>query len=258
MSRYTFEHRRGALKQLYRALLDKPNLARASAMHFTTTVERDESAWQRIGWGERAFVIPPPWMEQPRFASVAAPADSRMVLFFSRLHPVKQLELLIDAWPDIHTYAPDATLVIAGSGDLQYVRELRARAVHLGPEVTFTGFVEGEQKAEIFRKAALFVLPSLHENFGIAVLEALAAGLPAVITPQVQLSEFVREHALGIITEPTVNALARSVVAALDDSVLRKRCRTQGTALVTRYFSAHAIGEQLLEMYRFANAHPPA
>ncbi|HLB08020.1 MAG TPA: glycosyltransferase, partial [Gemmatimonadaceae bacterium] len=101
MSRYTYEHRRGALKQLYRALLDKPNLIRVSAMHFTTTVERDESAWQSIAWGARAHVIPPPWLEDSSPAHPGAPAESRTVLFFSRLHPVKRLELLLDAWPDI-------------------------------------------------------------------------------------------------------------------------------------------------------------
>ena len=52
--------------------------------------------------------------------------------------------------------------------------------------------------------------------------------------------------------------IGRPVAAALDDSVLRKRCRTQGAALVSRYFSPSAIGEQLLDMYRFANEHPPA
>ena len=258
MSRYTYEHRRGALKQLYRALLDKPNLIRVSAMHFTTTVERDESAWQKIAWGARAHVIPPPWLEHSPPARAGAAADSRTVLFFSRLHPVKRLELLLDAWPDIQLRAPDATLVIAGGGEADYVRELRARAAALGPQVTFTGFVEGEQKNELLRDAAVFVLPSLHENFGIAVLEALAAGVPVVVTPQVQLSDFVREHSLGIVAEASRSALATSVVAALDDSVLRQRCRTQGAAIVNRYFSPRAIGEQLLDMYRFANAHPPA
>ena len=227
-------------------------------MHFTTSMERDESAWQNIAWGARAHVIPPPWLGHSPSSHPSNPADSRAVLFFSRLHPVKRLELLLEAWPDIQRRAPGATLVIAGSGDVDYVRELRARAAPLGPQVTFTGFVEGEQKNELLRDAAVFVLPSLHENFGIAVLEALAAGLPVVVTPQVQLSDFLREHALGIIAESSASALASAVVAALDDTVLRQRCRTQGAALVSRYFSPRAIGERLLDMYRFATAHPPA
>jgi len=221
-------------------------------------MERDESAWQNIAWGARAHVIPPPWLEHSSPAHAGAPADSRMVLFFSRLHPVKRLELLLEAWADIQLRAPGATLVIAGSGEVDYVRELRARAAPLGPQVTFAGFVEGAQKNELFGDAAVLVLPSLHENFGIAVLEALAAGLPVVVTPQVQLSAFVREHALGIIAESSASALASAVVAVLDDTILRQRCHTQGAALVNRYFSPRAIGERLFDMYRFANAHPPA
>jgi glycosyltransferase involved in cell wall biosynthesis len=138
------------------------------------------------------------------------------------------------------------------------VRELRAHAERVGAAVTFAGFVEGDAKRELLGSADVFVLPSLHENFGIAVLEALAAGLPVVITPEVQLSGFVREHALGIVAEGNAGSLAESVAAALGDSVLRKRCRTQGAALVSRYFSPSAIGEQLLDMYRFATEHPPA
>jgi glycosyltransferase involved in cell wall biosynthesis len=258
MSRYTFAHRRGALKRLYRALLDRPNLERASAVHFTTAMERAESAWQGIEWGARAYVIPPPWLEGAAPADVRKSSDAGTVLFFSRLHPVKRVELLLDAWAGIQRRVPNARLVIAGDGAPAYVRELRAHAERVGAAVTFAGFVEGDAKRELLGSADVFVLPSLHENFGIAVLEALAAGLPVVITPEVQLSGFVREHALGIVAEGNAGALAESVAAALDDSVLRKRCRTQGAALVSRYFSPSAIGEQLLDMYRFANEHPPA
>lgn len=258
MSRYTFAHRRGAMKQAYRALLDRPNLQRVSALHFTTSVERAESAWQGIEWGARAFVIPPPWLEGASLGEPRKSADSRTVLFFSRLHPVKRVELLLDAWPEIQRRLPDAQLVVAGDGEAAYARELRRLAERLGAHVRFAGFVEGAEKQALLRDADVFVLPSLHENFGIAVLEALAAGLPVVLTPQVQLSEFVREHALGIVTEESASALAASVADALEDAVLRKRCRTQGAALVARYFSPIAVGDQLLGMYRFANAHPPA
>lgn len=258
MSRYTYAHRRGALKQAYGKLLDRANLERASAVHFTTTVERAESVWQEIEWGERAYVVPPPWIEYAGSRQSAPSRDSQTVLYFSRLHPVKSAELLLDAWPAVQLRLPSAQLVIAGGGEPSYVRALRARAEHLGPAVTFAGFVEGEAKRELFSRAAIFVLPSLHENFGISVLEALAAGLPAVITAEVQLSSFVREHTLGIISERSTKAFSASIVAALEDRALRERCRTQGAALVTRYFSPRIIGDQLLDMYRFANAHPPA
>ncbi len=259
LSRYSYEHRRVALKQLYRWFLDRPNLERVSAVHFTTAGERDESAWQNIDWGARAFIVPPPWLESPsRNGSQRSIAETPMVLFLSRLHPVKCAELLLEAWPEIQRRCPTARLVIAGGGEPVYSQALRARAEHLGVSVTFTGFVEGDEKRTLLLGASLFVLPSLHENFGIAVLEALAAGLPVVISSEVQLSSFVREHSLGVITDRSASALAASVVGALEDRVLRERCRKQGPALVARYFSPHTVGSQLLDMYRYVNSHPPA
>jgi glycosyltransferase involved in cell wall biosynthesis len=259
LSRYTYAHRRGTLKQLYRWLLDRPNLERVSAVHFTTSIERAESEWQKIDWGARACVIPPPWIEGSRNGGPRlTPGDSETVLFLSRLHPVKRVELLLDAWPEIRRRRPEAELVIAGDGEPSYVAKLRARAESLGHSVSFPGHVEGDAKRALLQCARVFALTSQHENFGIAVLEALAAGLPVVISPEVQLSAFVSEHSLGVITEALPSRIAESIVGALDDRVLRERCRKQGPALVSQYFSPRAIGAPLLEMYRFATSHPPA
>jgi glycosyltransferase involved in cell wall biosynthesis len=258
LSRYTYAHRRGTLKQLYRWLLDRPNLERVSVVHFTTTVERAESEWQKIEWGARACVIPPPWLEPLNDCTQTAATHADVVLFLSRLHPVKRVELLLDAWPEILRRRPAARLMIAGDGEPAYVAKLRARAASLGNSVSFAGFVEGDAKRRLLESARVFVLPSLHENFGIAVLEALAGGLPVVISAEVQLSAFVREHSLGIIAGTSASALSESVVSALEDRLLRERCRKQGPALVSRFFSPHAIGARLVDMYRFAHAHPPA
>jgi glycosyltransferase involved in cell wall biosynthesis len=258
MSRYTFAHRRGGIKRVYSAILDRRNLRRARAIHFTTDVERDESAWQGVPWDDRAFVIPPPWLSGPGEHIREPRAHRRTVLFLSRLHPVKSVELLLDAWPLVQQCAPGAQLLIAGDGDAEYVRALRACAERARGTVRFLGYVEGEAKRKLLADADLFVLPSLHENFGIAVLEAVASGLPVVVTPEVQLSHFIEEHSLGLVTQRSPEALAGAIVSALVDLELNDRCRNQGAALVTRYFSQQTIGERLLEMYRFAVAHPPA
>lgn len=257
LSRFTFAHRRGVLKRAYMTLLEDSNLQHASAIHFTTNVERDASSWHGIEWGERACVIPPPWVGGVSAARVHSD-ESSTVLFLSRLHPVKHAELLLDAWPSVLRRIPAARLVIAGDGEASYVRSLRERAREVGSSITFTGHVEGAAKDELLANATVFVLPSFHENFGIAVLEALAAGLPAVLTPEVQLSEFVSRHSLGIVAEPSASAFAEAIARALADDSLRKRCGTDGPELVSRYFSPCTIGEALMQMYRFAISHAPA
>jgi glycosyltransferase involved in cell wall biosynthesis len=258
MSRYTFAHRRGAIKRVYSAILDRRNLRRARAVHFTTEIERDESAWQGISWHDRAFVIPPPWL-------TGVPDDIRpprahrcTALFLSRLDPVKNVELLLDAWPLVQRASPNVQLMIAGDGDPVYVSELRVRAERLGGSVHFLGYVDGVAKQKLLADADLFVLPSLHENFGIAVLEAMASGLPVVVTPEVQLSNFIEEHSLGLVSQRSPEALAHAIMGALGDDELNARCRDQGAALVTQHFSLQTVGEQLLEMYRFAVSRPPA
>lgn len=256
LSSYTVAHRRGALKQLYFGLLERPTMRRTSAVHFTTTVERDESLNHGIEWGTRAFVIPPPVSDR-RVPSSRKARTSSNVLVIARLNPVKHLELLIDSWPLVIRRIPEARLTIAGDGASAYVRSLRSRAASLGGSVRFAGEVEGSTKESLLAESDLFVLPSLHENFGIAVLEALAAGLPVVITPEVQLAAFVRENKLGLLAEGSATAVADAIISGLGNQELRARCRQDGARIVSESFSRPLIGQQLLEMYRFAIAHPP-
>jgi glycosyltransferase involved in cell wall biosynthesis len=256
LSRYTITHRRGALKRLYLELLDAPNLRRVSALHFTTDVEREESTWHGIEWGERAYIVPPPWIEKTRALPSSPAPESTDVLFISRLHPVKNVESLLDAWPLVQRQRPRARLTIAGDGDAAYVRTLKEKSVALSTGARFVGHVSASGKTALLTSAAVFVLPSLHENFGIAVLEALAAGVPVVITPEVQLSSFVVDHSLGIVSNRTPEDLAASIVSALDNHAMREHCRAKGPALVERYFSPSVVGSQLSNMYGFAAGHP--
>ena len=257
LSRYTIAHRRGRLKRAYLKYLDAPNLRLVSALHFTTPVEREESMWHEIGWADRSFVVPPAWVHAEVGPHPERAVGTHEVVFISRLHPVKNVDLLLEAWTLVARWWPDARLTIAGDGEASYVRKLREKAARFAGQVRFVGHVSTSAKTELLATAAVFVLPSLHENFGIAVLEALAAGVPVVVTPEVQLSSFVREHSLGVVADRSPHAIAEAIVAAINDRSLREHCRANGPALVGRCFSPAVIGNQLSEMYRFAVAHPP-
>lgn len=249
LSRYTFSHRRGGLKRAWFHLLDGPNVARAGGVHFTTVTECQEAAWH--GLTMRGHVIPPPWIRGPLHAPHVQGGGNR-VLFLSRLHPVKNLERLLAAWALVVRHLPDAQLRVAGSGPARYVEGLHALTTRLGiaASVHFEGFVSGVEKDRLLAEADLFVLPSHHENFGVAVLEALAAGLPVVISPEVQLAGFVREHGLGEVAgSDGPEALAASLVRAMGDARLRTRCRLHGPEIVAHAFSPAEIGRRLLDMY---------
>jgi glycosyltransferase involved in cell wall biosynthesis len=100
LSRYTYTHRRRWLKQLFHTTLDRPNLVRADAFHFTTEAEEDGAGWLGMELTDRSFVIPPP------IAATGAlgrePSSERLtVVCISRIAPVKNLESLLDAWPRV-------------------------------------------------------------------------------------------------------------------------------------------------------------
>lgn len=257
LSRYTFEHRRTALKRVYFRLIERHNLLEAAALHFTTTTERRDADWHGIDFTGRAHVVPPPSLAGP---SLRRPhsigGDGARVLFLGRIVPVKNLECLLDAWPLVRRKMPSALLEIAGEGERSYVATLHERAARLGiaSSVAFRGFVTGEKKDELLSQATLVVLPSLHENFGVAVLEAVEAGVPVLVSPEVQLADFVRTENAGRVVESMPEPLADAILEMVGPGgeELRARVRERGPVIVARNFSPQAIGELLSRMYRAA------
>jgi glycosyltransferase involved in cell wall biosynthesis len=146
---------------------------------------------------------------------------------------------------------PDAKLIIAGEGSTTYAMSLRKRAA---PEVaagriSFPGFLSGSAKTAALASASMFVLPSLHENFGMVVIEAVAAGLPVVISEHVQLRDFVSTHEVGLIAPDSAQSIAAALITALGDTSLGKRVETRGEALVKETYSPEIVGERLSAMY---------
>lgn len=260
LSRYTFAHRRTILKRVYFALLDDAAIRSAGAMHFTTAHERDEARRLDAVRAVPSVVVPPAWVTDAGAPTASNHSGARdageTVLFLGRLHPIKALEALIDAWPVVRRSRPSARLIVAGSGDSGYERSLKARVMQsgCGDSVQFTGFITGSEKARWLSEAALFVLPSYHENFGVSVLEAVAAGVAVVVSPDVQLAEVVREQKLGIVASREPEALSRGILCALGDLPLRQRVAAEGNAVVQSLFSPETVGLKLRAMYELARS----
>ena len=108
----------------------------------------------------------------------------KQVLFLSRIHKKKGIELLIDVWQRLKPDFFDWSLVIAGNGEDEYIESLKQRiidnklqdCVHIVPPVF------GEDKYKLYCESALFVLPSFSENFGMVIAEAMSCGVPAITT----------------------------------------------------------------------------
>jgi len=254
LSRYTFSRRSG-LKRLYFALLDRLALRRVEAIHFTTAAEREEAGRLSLDLEGRAHVVPPPWRGETQEAVPSAKADRPTVLYLSRLHPKKNVTGLLEAWAQVVDAHPGAQLWVAGDGPDDYVERLRdtVRRYDLEDAVSFLGFVQGAEKKRVLREAWAFALPSHQENFGVAVLEAVAAGLPVVISGEVQLRAFVEEHALGRVVDRIDPAsTADGIHVLLESEEVRARVATEGPAAVQETFSVERVGRDLRGMYDHA------
>ena len=172
-------------------LFQKSLLQNAAAIHTTSSAER--SALEQLGFSENVFqisngielntseVVPPNLSEAK--ALLGLPKSKRYVLFLSRLHKKKGIELLLDAWAKLKTEGWE--LLIAGnSDDKNYLKHLHKCVDALDIEhcVKFVGFANADKKALLMAASEVFVLPSYTENFGISIAEAMYAGLPVVTT----------------------------------------------------------------------------
>ena len=218
LSEWSLGHRRWKKKPYY-ALLERSHLAMAAAIHVTSNAEADDVA--RLGYGDRARVIPLGVAVDDKLWMGARPVATERplrLLFLSRLHEKKNVPLLLRALANVRSSARDVELTIAGDGDPRYRAELSALTAQLGlgERVRFVGHVDGEEKRRVLSYADAFVLPSAHENFGIAVAEALAAGLPVIVTPGVALAPNVSDAGAGLVADATDDAVAAAIAWAAD------------------------------------------
>ena len=176
--------------------------------------------------------------------------DSFVILFLSRLHPKKRPEVAIEMAAKLKD-RHQIHLIIAGDGDEKYKTELQelSEKLSISDQVTFVGFVEGKEKGELLQGSDLFILPSLSENFGIAVAESLASGTPVVITPQVQISEYIDEYKAGAICEGNSVSFAKTVSECIENKSKMNSYRENGLRLVKEKFDWNVIAFELLRSY---------
>ena len=174
-----------------------------------------------------------------------------MVLFLSRLDAKKGLDLLLPAFAILRRQVPDVTLVVAGTGDADFVSGLKAQAAALGiaSEIVWPGFLEGEDKQAVFADADLFVLPSYSENFGIAVVEAMAAGLPVIVSDQVAIHREIAQARAGVAVACDITQLSDALARLLSDSTLCRSMCEDGRALVRQNYGSQSVVRKLIGVY---------
>ncbi len=244
-------------KWVYLRTLAKLDLGRAAALHFTSQPEMETAASLRLL--APGFVAPLP-VDIPRTHGEAITAlrsrypqfkGKKIILFLSRLDPVKGLDQLVPALGRLAARRDDFAFVLAGGGAGAYEAEVKAliRRHGLEARTAMLGRVAGEEKWAVFREADIFALPSYHENFGVAVVEAMGSGLPVVVSNRVDIWGYVSQAGAGFVTDPVAEQIAAALERLLDDEALCRAMGTAGVQLVRESFAASFVVAALVERY---------
>ncbi|BBD60868.1 group 1 glycosyl transferase [Nostoc sp. HK-01] len=246
------------LKKLYVELIERRNLADAAAIHFTSEQEAKISA--RFGVNTKDLVIPLGVKPTQKIQSSAVrsqldiPENVPLVLFMSRIDPKKGLNLLIPALEKLLANDCKFHFVLAGTNpqDPDYEQKINSQIENspLRSHTTITGFVSGELKAGLLQAADLFVLPSYYENFGIAVAEAMVAGIPVVISDQVHIWQQVSDSQSGWVGQTDVSALFELLQQALQNPQECQRRGENAQKYALEHFSWDAIARQMIQAYQ--------
>jgi glycosyltransferase involved in cell wall biosynthesis len=248
LERWCLRSGRAFFKRTSLRLVEGPLLAGADRVHFTSQSEFDQA--RELGCPMKAAVFPLGLEIEPAARSLHGVGRGN-VLFLSRIDAKKGLDLTLDAFAKVLQRWPDAVLQIAGEGPEEVKASLRAQARCLGIEASlrWLGFVAGRDKQALLAQASVFVLPSWSENFGVAVAEAMAAGVPVVVTHAVGISELVAQSGAGCVIERSASALQAAIVDLLADPTKRQTMGAGGIAAVREQLSLETFGTRLAALY---------
>jgi glycosyltransferase involved in cell wall biosynthesis len=208
-----------AKKLVYWLFVERHVLSNAKGVLFTTDSERTlaRKAFPLYRAKENTMTIgtlPPPSIEKTQVQAWRAsgqPDDKKLMLFLGRLHEKKGCDLLIRAFHDLRDAAKDYQLVIAGPDNNGLAAKLRREAEQLGlaGRITWIDMVSGADKWSLLRAADVMVLPSHQENFGVVVAEALACGVPVLLTDKVGIWQEVVADGAGVAEVDTQEGITR-------------------------------------------------
>ena len=249
-------------KLLYAALSERANVDGAACLHALT---RSEAVNYRYFGARGPIVVVPNGVTVPATLSSAAFLDAypdlrerRILLFMSRLHPKKGLDLLVEAWANLAARWPEAQLVLAGPDFEGTQAKIEALVADRGlkDRVVFTGMLNAEMKWSALAAAECFLLPSHSEGLSMSALEAMGAGLPVIVTEQCNMPE-VRTLDLGWEIDPAVGPLVSAMKDVLGNTPTTNReIGRRGRQLVDERYSWPTVARQMAEVYAWVLGGP--
>jgi glycosyltransferase involved in cell wall biosynthesis len=237
-------------KMIMLFLIEKCNLMASFAIHVTSLSEKEDVQKVCKHHNILCLGLGVEISKTNQLMKLSQHEETRFI-FLSRIHPKKQLDKLLEAFSILYNSYNKRSwrLFIAGDGDHKYVEHLKvlSEAKGISSCVEWMGHLGEEEKFSLMGTCDWYVLPSLSENFGLSVVEALASGLPVIISPEVGISKIVAQSNAGLVTGSSVSlleALGRAMHGAPTEM------REAALKLARERFSWREIARVLLICYR--------
>ncbi len=253
-------------KKIYRLCILDRMLGKASALHAITNMEKYQL--NKLGFETPVAVIPN-GVKSAEYNNLPDPSElvrrypelkgKRVVLFLGRLHPKKGLDTLARSFIELAGHFDDVVLLVVGpneAGTRESMETILGGGGSRGllDRVIFTGLLTGKDKLAAMSCADLFVLPSHSDVLGLAVLEAMAARLPVIITDACEFPE-VAANGAGLVVEIDDMQVADAIVKLLSDASLRKSMGQQGRKLVDERYTWRASAIAMSRLYTSLVSH---
>jgi glycosyltransferase involved in cell wall biosynthesis len=242
---YTFTNPNRLFKKVIHKVIGK-KLIQSSKLHATTWLEWQECLQVNKEW--KGFILPN-LVTLPCKEYIHHNNSKFTIGYLARIDPKKGIEILFQSLANVPF---DYRLLIAGSGEEQYVEQLKQLAVSLGMDqkIAWCGWKKGEEKFDFLSGLDLFVLTSLNENFAVTVIESLAAGTPVLISESVGVADYIKERQFGWICKTEVNSVREKLQTIIDSGDDLCRIRKTAAGIIRGDFNTN----KLAKMYRAAYA----
>jgi glycosyltransferase involved in cell wall biosynthesis len=235
------------------ALLEHRNLTHARLLHATS--DQEAAALRGLDLGVRIAMVPngvggpaPHQATVSCRARLGIPADAFVVLFLGRMHRIKRLDLLAEAFAIVRRTHPSAHLVLAGPDEQQLIPGLLRRLAGHAAGVHTPGAIDGTDKWAMLKAADVTVQCSDSESFGLAVVESLASGVPVVATRTCPWS-VLEARECGLWVEQTADAIAAALRTLADDPERRARMGERAAALARDEYSWDVVATAMSRLY---------
>jgi glycosyltransferase involved in cell wall biosynthesis len=230
-------------KMIALLLFQKKAINRVNHIHTTAQIEKESI--RNLGFKNPITIIPN-GIDLSEIARVKNSYGNKKMIFLSRIHPKKGIELLLEAWRSSNTKG--WSLEIAGNGEANYIQSLVLNAKDLD-NVEFVGPKYGEDKWNFLRSADVMVLPTHSENFGIVIAEALAVGVPVITTTGTPWQD-LENYNCGWWIELSVINLKSTLLKVFNTPIYSlEKMGISGQKLVKDKYDIKAIEKSMVELY---------